>query len=205
MNRTVRIWVTLLCVALTGASHAQTLDTASIRRAVERQLHDYPETTLQDIYKSFYQNRFGTGHMISDPSATERYLHQELETMGAEALNCDTRYWEPVGADTQHVRVFLRAVTDGIVTAQQLNDAFVRSAQAQDTAAFDWATEWQTILQVITCSHMTVDEGELDRARLCEMSRTQTAAHHSRRYNAAYHPHYRVVRKEIFEELKMEN
>ena len=191
----------LLFVALTSLLQAQTLDTAAIRAAIERQLRDYPESTLQDVYKSFYQNRFGTGHAISDPAATERYLYQELEAMAAEPAVGDTRYWEPVGADTQHVRVFLRAVTDGRVRAAQLNDAFVRSAQVQRSVPFDWATEWRSILQVIDDNHLPVADGEADRDRLIEMSRTNSAAHHSRHYNAAYHPHYRVVRREFFGEM----
>jgi len=198
----MKVLLTLILVLVPFASFAQTLDTAAIHSALERQLRDYPESTLQDIYKSFYQNRFGTGHLVTDPAATERYLYQELERMEEEPVDSDIRYWEPIGADTQHVRVFLRAVVDGKVSVQQLNDAFVRSAQVQRTVPFDWHTEWLTILKVIADHRMTVSEGETDSARLIEMSRTNTAAHHSRRYNAAYHPHYRVVRKEIFGEMR---
>ena len=197
-------WLLFSFVVLTLSIQAQTLDTAAIRAAVERQLRDYPESTLQDIYKSFYQNRFGTGHAISDPLATERYLQQELEALAAEKTVTPTRYWEPVGADTQHVRVFLQAVVDDKVTPQQLNDAFVRSAQVQRSVPFDWATEWRTILQVIVDNHLPVSEGEADSVRLSEMSRTDAAAHHSRCYNAAYHPHYRVVRKELFLSLRLQ-
>ena len=181
--------------------HSQTLDTAAIRVAVERQLRDYPASTLQDVYKSFYQNRFGTGHMIADSVATERYLFRELETMAAEPAASTVRYWEPAGADTQHVRVYLQTVVDGRLSPQQLNSAFFRSAQTQRQVPFDWATEWQTIMQVIDDNHLPVADSVADRARLVEMSRTNAAAHHSRGYNAAYHPHYRVVRKEIFETL----
>ncbi|MBQ7710229.1 MAG: hypothetical protein IJT39_00150 [Bacteroidales bacterium] len=196
--------LTIFFFALTLPLCAQTLDTAAIRRAVERQLRNYPESTLQDIYKSFYQNRFGTGHMISDSVATERYLYKELEAMVSDPATDERRYWDPVGADTQHVRIYLQAVVDGRVTPQQLNSAFFRSAQVQRTVPFDWATEWETIQQVIHDNHLSVAEGEADSARLAEMSRTNAAAHHSRRYNAAYHPHYRVVRKELFLAMRLQ-
>ena len=187
----------LLLVAFVLPLQSQTLDTAAIRAAVERQLCEYPESTLQDIYKSFYQNRFGTGHMIADSVATERYLYQELESMAVEPAAVPARYWEPVGADTQHVRIYLQAVVDGLVSPQQINSAFFRSAQMRQPVHFDWATEWQTILQVVVDNHLPVADGEADSMRLVEMSRTCAAAHHSRRYNAAYHPHYRVVRREF--------
>lgn len=193
----MKSWLTLLFIAVALPLQSQTLDTAAIRTAVERQLRDYPQSTWQDIYKSFYQNRFGTGHMISDSVVTERYLYKEMEAMATESIAGPMRYWEPVGADTQHVRIYLQAVGDGKVTPQQLNSAFFRSAQVQRTLPFDWATEWSVILRVIVDNHLSVTDGDLDRIRLSEMSRTNTAAHHSRRYNAAYHPHYRVVRREF--------
>ena len=142
--------------------------------------------------------------MISDSVATERYLYKELEAMVSDPATDERRYWDPVGADTQHVRIYLQAVVDGRVTPQQLNSAFFRSAQVQRTVPFDWATEWETIQQVIHDNHLSVAEGEADSARLAEMSRTNAAAHHSRRYNAAYHPHYRVVRKELFLAMRLQ-
>lgn len=198
----MRIIVLLLLAIVAMPLCAQTLDTADIRRAVERQLHDYPESSLQDIYKSFYQNRFGIGHMITDSLSTEYYLLQELEMEASDTASSSRRYWEPVGADTQYVRVFLRTVADGKLTAAQLNDAFVRSAQIHRFPSFDWATEWQTIMQTIVDNNLPVTTAELDSIRLAEMSRSNTAAHHSQRYNAAYHPRYRVVRRELFEKMK---
>ena len=42
--------------------------------AVEAQLKLYPESRLQDIYKNFYQDMFGPGHMIPDTTAAGNYL-----------------------------------------------------------------------------------------------------------------------------------
>ena len=35
---------------------------------------------------------------------------------------------------------------------------------------------------------------------MTEAAQNKQAMHHSRAYNAAYHPHYRIVRRDIFEE-----
>lgn len=43
-----------------------------IRAAIERQLAAYPESTLQDVYKSFYQEHFGPEHMIADTTSARR-------------------------------------------------------------------------------------------------------------------------------------
>ena len=59
----------------------QSFDTLSIRASIERQMATYPQSTLQDIYKSFYQDRFGPGHMISDTASARNYLMRELSEM----------------------------------------------------------------------------------------------------------------------------
>ena len=78
-------WLLLLAAS---ASFAQIADDAqpnfkpSIQTAIERQMATYPESTLQDIYKSFYQEHFGPGHIISDTASARRYLMRELSEMG---------------------------------------------------------------------------------------------------------------------------
>ena len=41
----------------------------------------FPKSTLQDLYKSFFQDRFGPGHIIADEASAMRYLQYELATM----------------------------------------------------------------------------------------------------------------------------
>jgi hypothetical protein len=56
-----------------------------IRKAVENQLGAYPESTLQDLYKNFFQDYFGPGHIVGDtlaPSVTcGRYYFSELSVI----------------------------------------------------------------------------------------------------------------------------
>ena len=40
-----------------------------------------------------------------------------------------------------------------------------------------------------------------ERAMLLQASLNNQAVHHSQAYNAAYHPHYRIVKREIFEKM----
>ena len=53
--------------------------TASENDAIARQLQDYPESRVQDIYKSFCQDKLGPGHLIPDPQSAKDYLLSELE------------------------------------------------------------------------------------------------------------------------------
>ena len=172
-------------------------DTLSIRAAIEQQMGAYPESTLQDIYKSFYQDRFGPGHIISDTASARSYLMRELLEMS----EASAVYYEPTGSEGRFVRVHLSAVADGLITADQLLDAFVRSANMVK-AETDWEAEWKAVVGTITKFGIQV-QGFEDASLLDEASRDRQAVHHSRAYNAAYHPHYRIVERAIFEKELM--
>lgn len=170
-----------------------------VRQAIERQLKTYPESTLQDVYKSFYQDRFGPGHMIANVASARQYLMYELSNM----TDKSAVYYEPTGNEGRFVRVYLSAVADSLITAEQLLNAFVRSANRVQKTEIDWATEWLHIEENIINNAIQINGFEADTAMLREASRQNQAVHHSRAYNAAYHPHYRIVERSIFEnELK---
>ena len=176
----------------------QSFDTLSIRAAIEHQMVAYPESTLQDIYKSFYQDRFGPGHIISDTASARSYLMRELSEMG----ETSTVYYEPTGSEGRFVRVYLSAVSDSLITADQLLEAFVRSANMVKALETDWEAEWKAVVGTITKYGIQV-QGFEDASLLEKASRDRQAVHHSRAYNAAYHPHYRIVERSVFEEELM--
>ena len=177
----------------------QQFDTLSIRAAIERQMAAYPKSTLQDIYKSFYQEHFGPGHIISDTASARRYLMKELSEMG----KTTSPYFEPTGSQGDYVRVYLSAIADGLITAEQLLDALVRSANSWQEPSVNWMEKWGAIVSIIQANKMGIEGFETDLPLLTKASRNDQAVHHSRPYNEAYHPHYRIVERSIFEiELK---
>ena len=191
----------LLILALTCSFNlfGQSIDTIAVRSAIERQLVTYPESTLQDIYKSFYQEHFGPGHIISDTASTRRYLMRELSEMG----KTQSPYFEPTGCQGDYFRVYLSSVADSLITAEQLLDAFVRSANSWQEPTISWLEKWEAIVSIIQANKMELEGVETDLPLLTEAARNNQAVHHSRRYNEAYHPHYRIVERSIFEiELK---
>lgn len=173
----------------------QHIDTVAMRSAIERQLVAYPESTLQDIYKSFYQEHFGPGHIINDAASARRYLMKELSEMG----ETQSPYFEPTGSQGDYVRVYLSAVSDSLITAEQLLDAFVRSANSRQEPTVSWMEKWEAIVSIIQANKMEVQGFETDLPLLTEAAQNNQAVHHSRRYNEAYHPHYRIVERSIFE------
>ena len=189
----------ILAIACSFNLFGQSIDTVAMRSAIEMQLVTYPESTLQDIYKSFYQEHFGPGHIISDTASARRYLVRELSEMG----ETQSPYFEPTGSQGDYIRVYLSAVTDSLITAERLLDAFVRSANSRQEPTINWLEQWEAIVSIIQVNKIELEDFETDLPLLTEAAQNNQAVHHSRRYNEAYHPHYRIVERSIFEiELK---
>ena len=168
----------------------------SIQGAIERQNEHFPQSTMQDIYKSFYQNRFGAEHMISDTAAVRAYLLYEINAAATDSVH--NPYYDPVGADGRYVRVYLTCVNSGKLTADQLFDAFIRSAVPAEQPEQSWAEEWESIEQTARACHVPCTEEEC--LLLRQAAQDNRAVHHSDTYRNAYHPHYRIVRRDIFEQ-----
>jgi hypothetical protein len=50
--------IMLIFTCVCATAQTQCVDTFRVRLAVERMVNDYPHLTLQDIYKSFFQDNF---------------------------------------------------------------------------------------------------------------------------------------------------
>ena len=171
-------------------------ESKKIEQAVKTLISQYPEATLQDVYKSFYQERFGPGHMIPNVDNARNYLMSEME----QASENTGAYYEPIGSDGKYVRIYLNAVSDGKISAQQLLDAFVKSANHVEPRSDKWVDQWAHILKVIKEKRLPVTMNEELKLLLKECSEQDEAVHHSETYNKAYRPHYRIVERSIFEQ-----
>ena len=169
----------------------------AIREAIERQMATYPESTLQDIYKSFYQDHFGPGHMITDTASARQYLLKEL----SENDIASTVHFEPTGSEGRYVRVYLSAIVDSLITAEQLLDAFIQSANKVQEPQTEWTTEWEDIVGVIRKYDLKVKDFKALQPVLTEAAQNHQAVHHSQAYREAYHPHYRIVEREVLQKI----
>ena len=179
------------------------------RKAIERQLQQYPETRVQDIYKSFCQDNLGPGHLIPDPDAAKSYLQSELavyrKDLDSARYAKPTERYVPVGDAGNYVRVDLSVVLDTLVDEKQLLEAFVRSANEGETVSVDeWKSKWASVAAVIRKDFPAIPDASADLAAIDSlMAQGHYILHHSRVFNNAYHPHYRIVARDIFDnELK---
>ena len=194
-----RLVYTLLLMIAFVCAPAQTkcIDAVAVRVAVERMMADYPHSTLQDIYKSFFQDNFGPGHAVPDSAQAAAWLRNELEKV--ELL--DVPLYEPTGYNGNYYRVSLAAIASGKVQADALLSAFLRSVRAvQPSEVAAWAKKWEQIESVISKMEFALPNYDADAAAIKDMlSKGHYAVHHSSLYNEHYAPHYRIIAKDIFE------
>ena len=176
------------------------VDHDAVKASVSRQLETCPESRLQDLYKSFFQDRFGPGHIIRDRQSARDYIISEL----SEADTLMGPVLEPCGWECNYVRVNLSVIADGLMTADELTDALVASAKEVTEEDIErWKAEWKEIAAIIAKNYPDLSGLDDDRARIEEMLASgQYACHHSAAYNAAYHPHYRIIAKDIIPALR---
>ena len=190
MSHTVKL--TVLCFFLLLASCKQrVVDPIAVETAVTTQLELFPESRLQDLYKSFFQDRFGPGHLIADRESALNFILTEL----AEADTLMGPKTELCGWQGNYVRVNLSVIADGMMTAVEMTDALMASAievKADDIER--WKVEWAQIEAIIEKNYPDLPDLAEDKVRIKELlDAGQYAYHHSPAYESAYHPHYRII------------
>ncbi len=191
MNRIVLLSMTLLC--------ALTLHAQGIEKFVNWQIESYPKSRLLDIYKSCFQDYMGAEHLVSDSERVKAYLDQELETTTLDELL--PWYYEPCGIDSNYYRVSIRAIKENIISEEILLDAFVRSANSVERPSVEsWRDRWHVIIGTIDKMQLKLPQYEEDKLFIDSiLSAGKYAISHSPEYREAYHPHYRIVIRRIFE------
>ena len=166
---------------------------------INRQMQNYPKSRLLDIYKSCFQDYMGAEHLVSDRQRVKAYLDEELNTTSLDDLM--PWYSEPCGIDSCYFRVSIRAIMEGIFTEDQLLDAFIRSANSEKRPSVEsWSERWHKIIGTIDQMKVDMPNYQEDKQFIDSvLFAGKYAISHSPDYREAYHPHYRIVERSIFE------
>jgi hypothetical protein len=168
-------------------------------KAVQSQLERYPSSTLQDLYKSFFQDEFGPGHLVGDTAAARIYLEKELDEMTSR----QNYFAEPCGAGEHFYRVPLDLVKDGLIPKEDYLAAFLQSAASfKIPDVQEWRAKWQGIVRDIESMNIIIPGFEADKEALEQMlEQGDYVVHHSDNYRKAYDPHYRIISKMEWDKL----
>lgn len=169
-----------------------------VQNAVKKQLEIYPKSRLQDIYKNFFQDRFGPGHLIADTTAAANYLRRELGSYS----QCSGPVLETTGWEGNFYRVNLSVLKENKIPWQVFFDAFIESVNTIKAPLLnDWIREWNEIAVVIDNMNLNLPDYETDQLKINDLlSSGSYVMHHSKAFEEHYDPHYRIIRKDIFEQ-----
>ena len=188
----------IICLLCSIVLQAQDID-----GFVNKQLQTYPHLRLLDLYKSCFQDYMGAEHLVSDRQRVKAYLDEELNTTSID----DLMPWnyEPCGIDSNYYRVSIRTIKESVISEDLLLDAFIRSANSKKRPTVEsWRDRWNVIIGTIDQMQLGLPYYHQDKAFIDSiLSIGRYAISHSPEYREAYHPHYRIVERGIFErELK---
>lgn len=189
MKNIVFVLMANLCTVLLFSCQSES---GAIRRMCENVHKQYPQADLQDIYKTCYQDYFGSKHLVTDTATARYYIEKEL----AECRNMDLSAMprrEPTGFRHRFTRVNLSCVIDGELTEEQLLELFMEAAGTDNAFGDNWVDEWRRIEQIALQVNPSWADAALQ-ANLQESAKNNQAVVHSAAFREAYSPHYRIVR-----------
>ena len=186
--------VSLWIAGLFSCTHPSSYREDFVRIYIEK----YPESTLQDIYKGSFQDIFGPAHILTDREAVTQYIKYEIAT--AEAW--EEGDYTPCGWQGKFYQVNLKVIADGRVPMDDFVDAFMASANGIDTTLTQsFIEDWEKIQQAVRTVKPSLDGFEKASTLLSNLLKEgKYVVHHSQKFNDHYHPHYRIIRKDLFEE-----
>lgn len=188
----------LISVFYPGFALSQDVDfREKVEMAVRWQMDNYPESRLQDLYKNFFQDKFGPGHIVADTSSAGKYIRMELNSV---TVKSQKEYAEITGWEGKFVRVDLVVVKNGLVNYKIFADAFFESAAATTLPSLgEWVPEWRKIEKIVKELYPNLPGFDADSRKLEEiLAGGHYVVHHSREYESAYKPHYRLISRKIF-------
>lgn len=192
---TKKLLSTLLLISLSIILLSSCNNEEKAIREMCQDIHSrYPKATLQDLYKTCYQDYFGAEHLMTDTAAARMYLHAELEEWQGTDMSAMPKE-EPTGFRHRFVRVNLSKIYDGELTEDQLLAMFIEAANKDNAFGDDWVAEWDKIVKVALMVNPNWSDPELQ-SELEEAAHTNHAVRHSDAFREAYNPHYRIVKRQ---------
>lgn len=169
------------------------------RQVLSDYLRRFPQAQLQDVYKLCFQDIYGPGHIIKDSATCAGYILREMEQVDT----ADTRYpdYEYAGIEGNYVRVNIKILKQHRFDLGRFVQLLMLSArQDNPMPLYDWRGQWQRLQTLLGTFQPRPLNFEADAAALQQVfDRGDYVFHHSARFNQAYAPHYRLIRRDLFE------
>lgn len=148
-----------------------------------------------DVFKLLHQGVFGVGHILGE--GARRRLKAEAASLSLED-HPEEPLMEAVSWDGSMVRVNLRPYLRRNLPLEGLFDAMEKTAGSLEHPE-EFLEAWTVFKELVVSGVFEVDREEFQILE-DEVRNDETRPHHhSEAYRNAYHPAYRVVRREALE------
>ncbi len=164
-------------------------------------MHCYPQSQLRDVYKYCFQDYFGLEHLMSDSLAAVRYIEAEIRSADSTDWQRPLFYYPLL--KNNYVRVDIGYVRQGVIPLATMVSAMLHSSQPVDYDAGQWHKRWQSLLALLNNPHCKKPLNYEEDYQFIEQTikSGKYAVHHSRLFNETYRQHYRIVRRDVFEQM----
>lgn len=152
----------------------------------------YPMMKPQDCVKLIYQNEFGPEHALGDIASVQQMIEEEMNT----AESGDTELFTEIGSGLVRVDLYQAR---GKIPAEVLAECFVRTANMYKGSLSALLRKLKYLSANAGKLGFAYDEQELKEYLSFHRSNAYPAVHHTPQYREAYHPHYRVIRRDMLE------
>jgi len=158
-----------------------------IDEIIKTELALHPRASLQNFYKLFFQSYFGAEHALTDFDSARRYFENELSNLPNES----DFIVQDISVNFPIYRVNLQVIKQGLITADELFEAFLKSTQTPvSTSKQDWPEIWLEIEKIL---NPLISPFQTEILKLREAASNGYTVHHSQLYRDLYKPHYRII------------
>ncbi len=197
----MKIFTRLVLILIGASLFSCSSSKSDVVHSVNAELKLHPESHLVDLYKYFFQDYFGPGHLISDTARSRKYLDYELENSGSfENFDVQNLLYKK-----QFHRVNLSVLADGKVDKELFLEAFYKSAENFKIPDVQiWMEEWNDIYRHIQNMNLELIDFEKEAQQIDSVLNSgDYVVHHSTDYIDLYDPHYRIIYKDQFKILNL--
>ena len=186
-----RVAFAVLTALLVACTSSPKSEEQAIRTMCTQIAERYPSATLQDVYKTCFQDFFGAEHLLHDTAMAHSYLAAEITLCKNQDLSAMPSA-EPTGFRHRFVRINLSEVFNGQMSEEELFARFVEAAGTNNAFPGNWSEEWQRIEKIALEVHPAWTDTILQ-AALQFAASTASPVRHSEAFRQAYNPHYRII------------
>lgn len=169
----------------------------AVKKAIANMQAKYPKLTTFDIYKSFYQDNFGPGHLIPNKATAKKYLKSERKDLNQYSVGA-----EPTGALGRYIRVDINYINKKKIKQSVYLNSLMKSVDNEQHDIKLWEEEWHFIVKCLMASEIKIEnfQAELDEIEK-RFYRGEYTMSHSPQFRNAYNPHYRIIKRSEYDKF----